>query len=85
MSVGKKLTVEILSPEGPIYQGPATAVSSSNNKGKFDILPGHSRFISIINDNLSVRTDAEMREFECKEGVLRCYDDRVQVYLAGIE
>lgn len=42
------LKVKILSPTQTIYDGEALSVSSTNSTGKFDILPFHANFITLI-------------------------------------
>lgn len=42
------LNVKILSPTQTIYDGPALSVSSTNSSGKFDILPYHANFITLV-------------------------------------
>lgn len=42
------LKVKIISPTQTIFEGDAYAVSSTNTMGKFDILPFHANFISLV-------------------------------------
>jgi F0F1-type ATP synthase epsilon subunit len=44
----KLLKVLIMSPKNTIFEGQALAVSSKNSSGKFDILPEHANFITLI-------------------------------------
>ena len=44
------LHVRIVSPKGTVFEGQAYSVSSQNSVGKFDILPGHTNFITLIKD-----------------------------------
>jgi len=45
------LTVKILSPTQTLYDGEAYSVSSVNSLGKFDILPYHANFITLVQKN----------------------------------
>lgn len=45
------LKVKILSPTQTIYDGEAVSVSSVNSLGKFDILPYHANFITLVQKN----------------------------------
>lgn len=45
------LTVKILSPTQTIFQGEVLSVSSVNSTGKFDILPYHANFITLVQKN----------------------------------
>lgn len=42
------LNVKILSPTQTIFEGEALSVSSANSAGKFDILPYHANFITLV-------------------------------------
>ena len=42
------LYVTILSPRETIFEGQALSISSKNSAGKFDILPQHANFITLI-------------------------------------
>lgn len=48
MASKNTLTVKIISPTQTIFDGEAYAVSSVNSSGKFDILPFHANFISLV-------------------------------------
>ncbi len=42
------LHVTILSPRETIFEGQALSISSKNSAGKFDILPQHANFITLV-------------------------------------
>ena len=42
------LTVKIISPTQTIFDGEAYSISSVNSLGKFDILPYHANFITLV-------------------------------------
>lgn len=48
------LKVKIFSPTQTIYDGDAVSVSSVNSLGKFDILPYHANFITLVQKNAVV-------------------------------
>lgn len=77
----KILHVEVMSPEKILYNGPAQAVSAINDAGKFDILPLHSHFITMIEGDLTIHTDNKKRLFPKVQGVIRCFDNDVKIYL----
>lgn len=65
-----------------ILQGEAHAVSSLNNSGKFDILPHHINFITMITDYVKIYLpDKRMLEFHIKSGVMRVLNDNVEIYV----
>ncbi len=76
------LQVEIINPDQTLFQGPALSLSSINHQGKFDILPAHTHFISLIKDHITLRLpNKSSQKFSFKQGVLRCVDNQIQVYL----
>jgi F0F1-type ATP synthase epsilon subunit len=84
MKADKKALTEVLviTPDRVVYQGKARALSSENRKGKFDVLPFHSNFISIIYKRLVVLDDkGEKREFKIGRGVLHVYQNSIKVFL----
>lgn len=75
------LTVTVLDRRHTLFQGSATAVSSTNSQGPFDILENHSNFIAACQDNIVVHTDSGDKSFPAKSGLIRVFDNHVQVYL----
>ena len=64
------------------YIGKAAAVSSENSLGRFDILPGHSNFVTQIFKNLTIHTsDKKEIKYEFNRGVLEVSDSAVHIYL----
>ncbi len=50
------LQLKISSPKQTFYEGPALSVSSINSAGKFDILPQHANFVTLVeNQDIIVR------------------------------
>jgi F0F1-type ATP synthase epsilon subunit len=45
----KTIHVKVMSPKQTLFDGPAVALSSVNSQGKFDILPDHANFVTIVN------------------------------------
>lgn len=43
-----KLQVRVISPTVKLFEGDASSVSSLNSSGKFDILPQHANFITLV-------------------------------------
>jgi F-type H+-transporting ATPase subunit epsilon len=79
------LSITIINAEQTLYEGPARALSSTNEEGPFDVLPMHSNFISIIKDFLIIHHEkGDKKELKIEGGVLRAFENRIQVFL-GIE
>lgn len=78
----KNITVIVKSRKKTFYDGEAKAVSSNNETGEFDILPHHANFITMIKDFVKVtKPDSAEEEYEVKKGVMRVFEDHVDVYL----
>jgi len=64
------------------YKGEAKAVSSENKLGRFDILPGHANFITLIFNNIIIHTpDKNKITYQFKRGVLETSEDKVRIFL----
>lgn len=81
------IKVTIRAYNGVIFSGEAISVSSKNEKGPFDILPGHINFITMVKESLIVRkADKSEEVFEIKgEGILHVYLGEVFVFLGVSE
>ena len=75
--------VQVLSPTSVLYAGPALSVTSFNDKGRFDILPLHANFVSIIKKALYIKADNKFsKEILIEQGgVLHCRSNRVRVFV----
>jgi len=64
------------------FKGEASAVSSQNRLGKFDILPEHTNFITLIFGNLTIHTsDKKKIAYQFEKGVLEISENKVNVFL----
>jgi len=79
------LSVEIYFPtimNKKPFKGKATVVSSENRLGKFDILPQHINFATLIFNFLTIETpEKEKITHNFKRGVLLVKENRVTVFL----
>lgn len=76
------LSVQILSPNGVIWQGNAYAVSSENSQGPFDLLPEHAHFISMVNKKpIQVSTESGAETFTFDTSVIRLIDNEVKIFV----
>lgn len=69
------LKVKILSPTQTIYEGEALSVSSTNSTGKFDILPYHANFITLIQKNPVILRVKKKDEGQKAELGLELFDE----------
>lgn len=76
------LKVRIVSGDETVYEGDAISVSSRNDKGRFDILPYHANFISIVKEFVDIQIDKkEHKQVLVKTAIMRVYENNVQVFL----
>lgn len=80
-----KLTVSILwhsFTRDPDFHGVANSISAENNLGPFDVLPKHANLISLIQDQIIVRTlDGKEFKYQFRRGVLEVIENNVKVFL----
>jgi F0F1-type ATP synthase epsilon subunit len=85
MANKSSLRVIIKDTENTLYSGTADRVSSFNEVGRFDILPMHANFISMINKSLSIYKDKQrVKEFKLESAILKVKKDSVHIFM-GIE
>ncbi len=66
-----------------IYKGQVKAVTSLNQKGRFDVLAHHAFFISIIEKYLIVlKPDNTQQKFDIQSGVIHVQEKTAHVYLS---
>lgn len=64
------------------FEGKARSISSQNRLGKFDILPRHANFITLIYENLTIVTPEEKKiTYQFKRGVLEVSENKVNIFL----
>lgn len=76
------LQVRIISPKEEIYNGPALSVSSTNSAGKFDILPEHANFVTLIqNSPIIIRPpQGKVLNFSFPLAILYLTQNQVNIY-----
>lgn len=81
-----KLHVFVMTGDSIVYDDKATSVSSRNERGRFDILPMHTNFISIIKEFVIIQiSPEEKKEIVIKNGIMRVYEDNVQIFVGASE
>lgn len=64
------------------YEGVARLVSAANRVGKFDILPGHADFFSVMTPGeVVIETEAEPVSINISNGIIGVRDDNVLLFL----
>lgn len=78
-----EIDIRIVSPERVLWEGAAFAVSSKNSQGKFDILPHHTSFLTIVEDQpikIINRPKKVLQEFRFPRALIYNRNNRVSIY-----
>jgi F0F1-type ATP synthase epsilon subunit len=77
-----QLSVKARAPFHVFYEGPAKSVSGANSVGKFDVLPGHADFFSVmIPGDVIIETDKEPLVFAVSSGIITVRNDEVLLFV----
>lgn len=64
------------------YDGPALSLSGENKVGKFDVLPQHADFFSMLKPcNVVIETETEEISFPIRTGMLTVRNDEVMLFV----
>jgi F0F1-type ATP synthase epsilon subunit len=76
------LKVIARSPFHLYYDGQARMVSGANKVGKFDVLPGHADFFSVMTPGeVVIDTDPEAIAFDITNGIISVRDNAVLLFV----
>jgi hypothetical protein len=74
--------VMVRNREKTLYNDIAKAVSSNNEKGKFDVLAQHGNFISMIKDYIRIlKTDGTKVEMKIQNGIMQVTPQGCTVFI----
>ena len=74
----KTLTIRILTPEGTLHEGAASAVFLPGAVSPFEVLPDHAPIISTLSEG-DIRVVAEEeRRFAIRGGVVKVRDNEIE-------
>lgn len=77
-----QLQVKIYAPFKTYYDGAANSVTATNDTGKFDILPRHHSFITLLNSgSVTVRNDKGEDLIRIERGIMHVNQNNVTVFL----
>jgi F0F1-type ATP synthase epsilon subunit len=77
-----QLTVIARAPFHVYYEGPARIVSAANRVGKFDVLPGHADFFSVMSPGeVIIETESDTINFAISGGIIGVRDDEVMLFV----
>ncbi|QQG47486.1 MAG: hypothetical protein HY044_00080 [Candidatus Woesebacteria bacterium] len=75
------LELKIITRLSVIFEGKVRSVTSFNKKGKFDILPGHSQFISLVTNGISFFDERQnQKSLVLANGVVRVIKNTITVF-----
>ncbi|MBI4036685.1 hypothetical protein HY386_02305 [Candidatus Daviesbacteria bacterium] len=76
------LKVRILSPKEVLFEGEALSVSSRNVSGKFDILPEHANFMTLVENSPLIiqKSDQQRVTFNLTLALIYTSKDQVNIY-----
>jgi F0F1-type ATP synthase epsilon subunit len=78
----EKLNVIARAPFNVYYEGDAEAVSATNKVGKFDILPEHADFFSILSPGeIIIETSTDPVVFNVSNGIITVRDNEVMLFV----
>ncbi len=76
------LFVTVKEPGSTNFEGAAKAVTSFNDKGKFDVLPFHTNFISLIKEMVIIyKEDGSEKKIPLERGVIKVTADNVRILI----
>ncbi len=81
-----QIQVRIASPEKILWEGAAFALSSKNSQGKFDVLPHHATFLTIVEDQpikISDKKKKVLQEFRFPRALVYNQGSKVSIYTLG--
>lgn len=77
-----QLSVIARAPFNVYYEGVAEAVTAVNKVGKFDILPGHADFFSILNVcDVAIQTPSDVVTVPITNGIITVRDNEVMLFV----
>ena len=77
-----QLSVIARAPFHVYYNGKANMVSGANPVGKFDILPGHADFFSVMSPgDVNIETNEEVINFPIVSGIITVRQDEVMLFV----
>ncbi len=77
-----EMTVVARSPFHVYYEGPAESVTATNKVGKFDVLPGHADFFSMLDPGeVVIGTPSEDVFFTVTNGIITVKSNEVMLFV----
>ena len=78
----RPLILTIKQRQGDIFRGEVEYVTSINDKGRFDVLPEHTNFSSLIKDFIKYKiSGGDIKNMKIENAVMRVYESKVDIFL----
>jgi F0F1-type ATP synthase epsilon subunit len=77
----QKLDLTVRNRDDIIFSGKVDSITSYNTKGRFDVLPSHANFISLLEKYLIYKSADGEKNIPIKNGILKVDKNKVKVYL----
>ncbi|KKR80572.1 MAG: hypothetical protein UU73_C0007G0027 [Candidatus Daviesbacteria bacterium GW2011_GWA1_41_61] len=76
------LKVKIIAPKEELFSGEALSLSSINSAGKFDILPMHANFVTLVENTPIIirKTDKSEEKFNFPMAIIYASCNQVKIY-----
>lgn len=75
-------SVQMVGRDGVLFEGEVKAISTQNRVGKYDVLPIHANFISLVNGPVLIyKKDGTTQQINVIDGVIRVVEGRAQVFV----
>lgn len=76
------LTLTVRTRESLLFEGQVRSLTAHNDFGRFDILPGHSNFISLVDGLISFVTDAGLdRNLRVQNALLTASSNKISIFI----
>lgn len=77
------LNVRIISPKEQLFNGEVESLSSTNSSGVFDILPGHTKFVTIVEKKPIILRPpgSKEKEFLFDMAIIHVCGSQVDIYI----
>lgn len=77
-----EMTVVARAPFHLYYEGPAESVTATNKVGKFDVLPGHADFFSMLDPGeVVIGTTSDQVVFNIHNGIITVRNNEVMLFV----
>ena len=74
--------IKVYSPFRNYFAELAQSISAVNDTGPFDVLPGHHKFLTLLNAcEMEIRNDSGVEQIKIDRGIMYVKEDRVTVFL----